>query len=88
MDKSSITDKCILTIARQTIKASTLVKSSGFAWQVKLKLLLKIIILKINELFNWLSLFGFQFHNVCGSMLNKTLTAQQRRADRDCKEDD
>ena len=88
MDKSSITDKCILTIAWQTIKASTLDKSSGFAWQVKLKLLLKIIILKINELFNWLSLFGFQFLYVCGSMLNKTLTAQQRRADRDCKEDD
>ena len=82
MDKSSITDTCILTIAWQTIKASTLDKSSGFSWQVKLKLL------KINGLFNWLSLFGFQFLYVCGSMLNKTLTGQQRRADRDCKEDD
>ena len=47
MDKSSI------TIAWQTIKASTLDKSSGYAWQVKLKLL------KIDGLFDWLSLFGF-----------------------------
>ena len=53
MDKSSITDTCILTIAWQTTKASTLDKSSGYAWQVKLKLL------KIDGLFDWLSLFGF-----------------------------